>query len=96
MPTRSCKKCGATVVRPTTSYAVQIPTATVNNTMARVQFRYTVTIEINGTPRYFHTAEVIDLNYSLIAVLLQTYPKCLSFETESDRVKFFAVYQELR
>jgi hypothetical protein len=64
--------------------------------MARVQFRYGLSVEINGVPRNFYSAEVIELNYSLIEMLLSTFPKCLYFDRDSDRIKFYALYPELR
>jgi hypothetical protein len=97
MARKGCTRCGAAkVARPASSFTAQIDQATVNNTMARVQFKYSVKMEINGLHRNFYVGQVIDLNYSLIAVLLTTYPKCLYFDDTSDQYKFLAVYQELR
>jgi hypothetical protein len=93
---KSCSKCGAQVVRPISHFAADIPETTVNNTMAAVQFRQTLQMDINGTPRNFHAAEVIELNYGLIAALLTAYPDCLFFLKNGDRIKFYLVYPELK
>lgn len=84
------------MVRPVTSFSAQIPNTTMNATKAIVQFRQTVSMTFNDTPRNFVVLEVIELNFSLIAALLTVYKRCLEFEDNSDKVLFYATYPELR
>lgn len=81
---------------PFSQFSADIPNTTINNTMAGVQFRQTVQMDINDVPKNFYVSQVIELNYGLIAALLTAYPDCLFFTKNSDRIKFYLVYSELK
>lgn len=97
MAAKSCSRCGAAAAgRPVTEYTATVPAESVNNTLALVQFRFSVNIEIDGQLVNFYSAQIAKVGYSTIAVLLTAFPKCLYFPKETDRIKFYATYPELR
>lgn len=85
-----CKKCGATVSRPTPEFAVGFGPSPDLRT-AEVYFHQRVTIEIDDYGvRSFYPAERIRLTFSLIEALLALYPGCLSFRKVEEKALYDA------
>jgi len=87
MSKRNCKKCGARSVKqwPTFTATLDQPN---DEPVALVQFREFISLEVNGTPTNFHTAQVVYIPYSIVTAILNTPEIAGSFYFKNPAERF--------